>query len=161
MFGMYKMTTIKYVDGDATSPIGSGNKIVCHVCNSIGGWGRGFVLSLSKKWKEPELEYRKWFKDSEPKLGQVQFVRVESDIAVANMIGQEGVGFKDGKPPIRYEAIKECLGAVARIAKKNNASIHAPRFGAGLAGGKWEIIEELINDNLCKNGIEVTIYDYL
>ena len=51
-----------YFEGDATSPIGDGKKIIPHVCNDIGGWGKGFVLALSKKWPEPEEYYRKFFR---------------------------------------------------------------------------------------------------
>ncbi|GAL87250.1 hypothetical protein NEMVEDRAFT_v1g223552 [Sporocytophaga myxococcoides] len=53
------MEAIEYTKGDATRPVGSGNKIIVHVCN--GGWGKGFVMSISKRWKLPETEYRKWY----------------------------------------------------------------------------------------------------
>lgn len=49
---------IKYIIGDATEPQGEGNKIIVHCCNNIGGWGAGFVLSLSKKWLEPGSKER-------------------------------------------------------------------------------------------------------
>lgn len=40
---------IHYITGDATIPIGEGKKIIAHVCNDIGAWGKGFVLPLAKK----------------------------------------------------------------------------------------------------------------
>ncbi len=43
------MTEIRYVTGDATRPVGDGDKIIVHVCNDIGGLGRGFVAALSKR----------------------------------------------------------------------------------------------------------------
>jgi hypothetical protein len=55
---MSKPSLLKYVIGDATSPQGTGNKIIVHICNDIGGWGLGFVLALSKRWKAPEIQYR-------------------------------------------------------------------------------------------------------
>ena len=158
------MTEIKYIKGDATNPIGDGRKILIHCCNNEGKWGAGFVLALSKKWKEPEVRYRKWAKGyiGNPKfeLGNVQFVKVKDDIVVGNMIGQDGIGFKNGKPPIRYNAIERCLNEVAEVAKKYNASIHAPKFGSALAGGDWNKIEELIKKTLCDNDIDVTIYEF-
>lgn len=45
---------IIYIKGDATSPISPGNKIITHICNDIGGWGKGFVLALSKNGKLPK-----------------------------------------------------------------------------------------------------------
>jgi O-acetyl-ADP-ribose deacetylase (regulator of RNase III) len=159
------MKKITYIRGDATNPQSEGNKIIVHVCNSIGGWGRGFVLSLSGKWKEPEAEYRKWAKGEltyKPfKLGQVQFVKVEKDLVVANMIGQEGTHSQNGVPPVRYNAIAECLEKVAEMALKYKASVHLPYLmGAGLAGGDWNRIEEIIIKNLCEKDIDVTAYDF-
>lgn len=56
------MTVINYTTGDATAPTTQGNKIIVHICNDVGGWGKGFVLAISKKWKQPEQNYREWYK---------------------------------------------------------------------------------------------------
>ena len=137
---------ILYIKGDATAPIGLGVKVITHICNDIGGWGKGFVLALSKKWKMPEEAYRQWYKSQEEfTLGAVQFVNVENELYVANMIGQHGI-YKDSKglPPIRYDAVRQCLKEVALFAIDNKASVHMTRIGCGLAGGKWELMEQLI-----------------
>lgn len=34
------MKTIQYIKGDATCPHAEGNKIIAHICNNIGGWGK-------------------------------------------------------------------------------------------------------------------------
>ena len=52
--------SLNFIIGDATQPVGEGTKIIVHVCNDIGGWGRGFVVALSKRWPEPERRYRAW-----------------------------------------------------------------------------------------------------
>jgi O-acetyl-ADP-ribose deacetylase (regulator of RNase III) len=49
------MNEISYLQGDATSPQAKGNKIIAHICNDLGRWGKGFVLAISKRWPEPEL----------------------------------------------------------------------------------------------------------
>ena len=152
---------ILYIKGDATAPIGSGVKVITHICNDIGGWGKGFVLALSKKWKMPEEAYRQWYKSQEEfTLGAVQFVNVENKLYVANMIGQQGI-YKNtnGLPPIRYEAVRQCLKKVALFAMEQKASIHMPRIGCGLAGGKWEVIEQIIKEELIDKEIAVTVYD--
>jgi hypothetical protein len=33
-------------------------------------------------------------------------------------------------------------------------------MGAGLAGGQWERIAEIIEAELCNYGLHVTVYDY-
>lgn len=157
---------IKYVVGDATEPIGNGPKVIVHCCNDIGGWGAGFVRALSRKWTEPEAQYREWFNGTQPKphLGEVQFVKVapttftEDGIWVANLIGQRGIGpDHEGKPPIRYNAIREGMERVVVFAITKHASIHMPRMGAGLAGGDWRVIEYILND--VADNMEITVYD--
>ncbi len=152
---------IKYTKGDATHPQGTGNKIIAHICNDIGGWGRGFVVAVSKRWKEPEREYRLWALDlartkSLP-LGEIQLVSVEPDTWVCNMVAQRGVVPLGGVSPIRYEALDECLRLLAAEAAEHSASIHMPRIGCGLAGGTWDKVEPLVEQRL--SGIDVTVYD--
>jgi O-acetyl-ADP-ribose deacetylase (regulator of RNase III) len=158
---------IRYITGDATQPTGEGTKIITHVCNDIGAWGAGFVLALSNRWDEPEREYRK-LKHAERQLGNVQLVCVEPDKYVANMIAQRGImdtmkrGVLDHgrEPAIRYDALKKCLEQVRNDAHTLNASVHMPRIGCGLAGGKWEKIEPIIMECLVDAGIEVVVYDF-
>jgi O-acetyl-ADP-ribose deacetylase (regulator of RNase III) len=155
--------TITYLKGDATSPQASGNKIITHVCNDLGGWGKGFVLAISQRWPEPESAYRAWYRDrtsNDFTLGAVQFVQVEANIWVANMIGQQGLRKGSEGPPIRYQAVSAGLAEVARKAGELQASIHMPRIGCGLAGGKWEHIEPLIQLELTERGLAVYVYDF-
>lgn len=156
------MKIINYLKGDAANPQVEGNKIIVHICNDIGGWGKGFVMAISKRWKKPESEYREWFQSGENfNLGEIQMVQVEEDIWVCNMIGQhKTISSSKGIPPIRYEAVEKCLEKVSIEASKINASIHMPRIGCGLAGGKWEEIESIITKTLLKGDVEVYVYDF-
>ena len=157
---------ITYVIGDATDPQVPGNKVIAHVCNDQGGWGRGFVLSLSKRWAAPEEAYRGWFKEKDSEdlalppfeLGSTIFVPVTPEVQVANMIAQHGTRFKDG-PPIRYGALEECLGDVERWARDwDRASVHMPRIGCGLAGGSWSEVEVIIQRVFVDT--QVYVYDF-
>lgn len=153
------MRKITYLKGDATSPNQVGNKIIAHICNDIGGWGKGFVMAISKKWKTPEKSYRQWFSEKQNfDLGEIQLIQVEADVFVANMIAQHGINTSE--KPIRYDAVEKCLAKLASEANVLNASVHMPRIGCGLAGGKWEFIEPLIVKTLLANNIDVFIYDF-
>jgi O-acetyl-ADP-ribose deacetylase (regulator of RNase III) len=156
------MKSIHYLRGDATSPQAKGNKIIAHVCNTVGGWGKGFVLAISRKWPEPERAYREWYHNRASNdfgLGAVQFVQVEQSIWVANMVGQKGVKAGSHGPPIRYDALEACLQTLGDMAYEKSASIHMPRIGCGLAGGKWEYVEPLIEKALSSRYLEVYVYD--
>jgi O-acetyl-ADP-ribose deacetylase (regulator of RNase III) len=156
------MNPITVLKGDATAPVGGGNRIICHVCNDIGGWGKGFVLAISKRWKEPEAQYRAWHTQGESsnfRLGAIQLVRVTPDIEVANMIAQRDVRQVAGVPPIRYDALRECLATLASHARNQQASVHMPRIGCGLAGGTWNEVEAIIHATLVATGVPVCVYD--
>lgn len=156
------MKELQYLKGDATNPQSEGNKIVIHICNDIGGWGKGFVMAISKRWKHPEKKYREWFKSGEGfALGEIQMVHVETDIWVCNMIGQHKIiTNSNGIPPIRYEAVEKCLEKLTLEALKLNAEVHMPRIGCGLAGGKWEEIEPIIVKTLLRHDVSVYVYDF-
>lgn len=183
-FKHIELTPIKFIKGDATNPTDNRTKIIVHICNDVGGWGKGFVMAISKRWKQPETEYRSWYKSKELEntetiqferlesrdkysnekkfeLGNVQFVKASDDIWVANMLAQRDIKpSEDGIPPIRYSYVSECLERVRQFAKVQNASVHMPRIGCGLAGGQWTEIEEIVNNNLIAHEIETTVYDF-
>ncbi|MFD3410031.1 macro domain-containing protein [Streptomyces cyaneofuscatus] len=157
------MSGITYVRGDATAPQGKGVKVIAHVCNDLGGWGKGFVVALSRRWPEPEAAYRRWHREragNDFALGAVQFVQVGPYLWVANMVGQRGMRTGSKGVPVRYEAIETALGAVAVRAGELRASVHMPRIGCGLAGGKWSRVEPIIEGCLTGEGVSVTVYDH-
>ena len=155
-------TEIEYVRGDATTPLGKGPKVIAHVCNDLGGWGKGFVLAISRRWPEPETAYRRWQREragNDFGLGAVQVVQVDRLLWVANMVGQHGIR-TGSRRPVRYEAIDTALDTVAERAVELGASVHMPRIGCGLAGGRWQRIEPLVLARLTGRGIAVTVYDH-
>ncbi|MFB6851205.1 macro domain-containing protein [Streptomyces sp. NPDC056121] len=157
------MSEIAYVRGDATLPLGKGTRIVTHVCNDIGGRGKGFVLALSRRRPEPEAAYRRWHRERAKNdfgLGAVQYVQVERHLWIAHMIGQRGTRTGSKGVPVRYEAMDAGLTDIAAKAAELGASVHMPRIGCGLAGGKWSRVEPLISDRLVARGIVVTVYDH-
>lgn len=154
---------ITYLEGDATVPQAKGNKIIAHVCNDSGGWGRGFVLAILHRWPEPEREYRRWHRErahNDFGLSAVQFVKVMGDTWIANMVGQHGVRGRSNPRPIRYEALQTCPLKVAAASVEIDASVHMPRIGCGLAGGTWDRVEPFIVATLAEAGAAVFVYDF-
>lgn len=156
---------IKYAHGDATDLSSADGVILAvpHICNDRGGWGKGFVLAVSKRWSQPEEKYRRLFRGGQVALGRIQVVPVGNGIVVVNMIAQSGYRRNNGEPPISYEALDECLAAFRKradrlVAKGGRLEIHMPRIGCGLAGGRWEEIEPIIEKHL--GVFPVTVYDW-
>lgn len=140
---------ITYVKGDATRPIGDGNKIIAHIVNSLGGWGSGFVVPLGALYPKAEMSYRRWADhrnqevsewSPEFELGNTQFVNVAPGLCVANMCAQDGYPSRANPHPCDLDATASCLEDVYRLAFNNDASIHMPRIGCGLGGAEWDEI---------------------
>jgi O-acetyl-ADP-ribose deacetylase (regulator of RNase III) len=162
---------MKYIEGDLFKFVPQDSDehvIIAHVCNSIGAWGAGFVIPLAQHYPEARRVYKEAFANNDPfaQLGWTQFVN-QDKIIIANMIAQEGVGPSfcevTGKmqPPIRYASLQQCMFAVRDNALKlmeegKKVRIAAPMFGSGLAGGDWNIIENMIK--LTWEKIDTTVY---
>ncbi len=90
----------------------------------------------------------------------VKGVQVERQVWVANMIGQRGIRTGSKGVPVRYDAIDTALTHLGERAAERDASVHMPRIGCGLAGGKWSRVEPLIVERLLGRGIAVSVYDH-
>ena len=145
---------------------GTAVKIIPHVCNDLGIAGAGFIVPLYNLFPKAKQDYQEYvdFQNKAPidnaLLGETVFTKIPPKVIVANMIAQKGIGRND--KPIRYAALAKCMESVRKTAemvreKGGKVEIHAPKFGSGLAGGKWELIEELINE--IWNELEVTVYE--
>ena len=165
----FNMSRIHYIKGDATYPDAChGRKIIAHIVNDEGKWGRGFALALGKKFPFARVDYLRWHRDGPHfGLGKVKFTNGPTDYApspiwIAHMVAQHSVQIVSrplSTPPIRYEALRVCLHIVSAAAANSKRTVHMPRIGTGLAGGRWEMIEPLINRTLCEKGIDVYVYD--
>lgn len=173
---------IHYLKGDATNPQTKGPKIIAHVCNDAGKWGAGFVLAVSDHYPIVRDLYLRWYagklksidyhdgvycSQGRFMLGEVQIILqlgAGKTMYVANMIAQHGIKTGSHGSPIRYDALEACLKKVALEVKQLEVplrvpvSVHMPRIGCGLAGGRWEEVEPLITNAL--QGVEVYVYDY-
>lgn len=154
---------IKYVKGDATFPTGDGVRVIVHSCNDEGGWGpagASTASSISKRWKDPEAEYRQQFEAGEPglKLGEVQLVDVGAQLWVANCIAQRGYRRPGNLTPFRYEAFSTCCEFLVRTFSGQNASFHMPKVGCGLGGADWHSVEHILQKTLVAAELPVTVY---
>jgi hypothetical protein len=154
---------------DLLDKVESRKIVLPHVCNDVGAWGRGFVVPLGQRFPCAKDRYLESFANEDFKLalGCIQIVPVSyigtingmKSVSVCNMIAQHRlISDSLSRPPIRYVALADCMKKVAAIAEAEEAEIHAPKFGAGLSGGQWEFIEELIRELWLDRKLSVTIY---
>lgn len=167
------MDKITYLKGDATQPIGDDNKIIAHVVNNQGAWGAGFTKALDGRWPKARLDYNIWWSSQSKtpphdtagfNLGNVRYSLVGREPQgslqwVAHMQAQQGLIGRGNPRPLRYDALGACLHKVGMMALEVDATVHMPRIGCGLAGGDWNIVGLLINEALCRQRVDVFVYD--
>lgn len=153
---------MKYIEADLFKGI-VGNysdkvTIIPHICNNVKKWGAGFVIPLANHFPEARSAF---YDVDDPQLGNTVFVQADKvPVVVANMFAQDGVGPTLGVPPIRYDALQKCMDAVRDMAQHSlrECVIACPMFGAGLAGGDWEIISKMIFQTWSEAKIETQVY---
>ncbi|MDB5297015.1 MAG: hypothetical protein JWO31_2998 [Phycisphaerales bacterium] len=155
---------VRYIVGDATAPAGDGPRVIAHVCNDVGAWGRGFVVPLGRRYPVARERFRDWYAGRDVAappfgLGGAQLVPVGPQLWVANLVGQHKLKAVGRVPPVRYEAIREALTRLAGFAAERGATVHMPRIGCGLAGGTWERVGPIVEATLAAAGVDVTVYD--
>lgn len=152
---------IRYLKGNALEPRGDDQKLIVQVVNDKAMiWGAGFSKQLRNKWPHAQAEFKDWVLGAkrEFKLGAAHIVRVDDSTTVVSLVAQHGFGPAD-HPRVRYNALATALQQVGEMANNAGASIHMPRIGSGLAGGSWEVVEEIVEETLCQQGLKVTVYD--
>ena len=147
---------IDYIKGDLLS-VKEG--IIVHGCNSHGIMGAGVALAIKTKY--PAAYYMSGYRLSEErKLGEIYWWDNEP-LYIANAITQKDFG-RDGNRYVNYSAIAKAFYEVFEFAKhkmhKKILDVHFPMIGAGLGGGDWEIIEQIINDCDPDNEINKTCW---
>ena len=149
------------VVGDATSPVGSGPRIITHVVNDVARafGGGGFANQLGRVVQHSASTYRAWTIASPDNLalGNVHIVDLGDEITVASMVAQHGYGASDS-PRLKYAALTECLSKVRDAARQRNATVHMPPIGMGSGRGVWELVAAEVKRTLCFEGVPVTVY---
>ncbi len=165
------MPKLTYVEGDLFSNLGGKDKsiIITHVVNNKGVWGGGFVVPLARSFPSVKSAYQRWemleIGDSKDRalywpnnrfgLGNSQFLCVAPNIVVVNMVAQDND--KEGRF-VDYGALVTCMQVVVRAGiPMFDPIIYCPLFGAGIGGGSWHIIEEIIHDVWLKY-VDVTAF---
>lgn len=144
------LITIKQGSATSPRPDSSGGVIIGSLNNDCNAWGAGFVLALDKLSAIPQAAYRALAKDhgGNIPLGTTQFVEIQKDLWVANMIAQRGIKKSAGNDClIDYEAFKRCLKTTFERAIQLTCNVHMPAgIGSGLAGGDKSKIHQIIKE---------------
>lgn len=156
------MGEIKTIIGDILSPNTDENKpvMVCHQVNCKGKMGAGLALQVKRKYPWIYKHYQDKCELIANGIGGVGDVQMfscitESGYLLANIFGQEGYG--RNRRYTDYDALRQAFQHIAFFYPTYTVRIPY-LMGCGLAGGDWNIVSKIINEELVEGGIEVEIW---
>lgn len=136
--------------------------IIVHGCNSHGIMGSGIARQIKEKYPQCFRSYQSHCNSviREKLLGSVLDYPVENkNLVICNAITQQDFG-GDGKQYVSYRAIHTAFQKILKTAQFYNLDVHYPLIGAGLGGGNWSIISDIISSILDSSGVNHTLWIY-
>jgi O-acetyl-ADP-ribose deacetylase (regulator of RNase III) len=147
---------IHYIDGDLIELAKQGTfDVIVHGCNCQNVMGAGIALQIAQTWPQAvraDVMCNSMLgKYSECVVGNLTIINAYTQMYPG--VAQYGVDSNMH----RLLAIHKVFSQLDKTLKKD-AMIGIPKIGAGLAGGKWETIEKVINCAITKHDIIVVNY---
>lgn len=164
---------LKHTVDDIADAIGAATDgtevVIAHVVSdSSRAWGRyGAAGALARVVPVAASAFRSWSIANGDSLilGNIHSVKVRAtngaQVTVVSLIAQAGHG-PSATPRVSYVALAEALDKLANVAQAAggtaSGTVHMPRIGAGQGGGRWDLIEAMIERSLLARDIPVVIY---
>jgi O-acetyl-ADP-ribose deacetylase (regulator of RNase III) len=151
---------LEYRVGDITR---APEQIIAHGCNAQGRFGRGVAAAIRSRWPDAAEIYKAEFEHANNiSTGSVIWALPRPDDdrpIIAHMITQAFYG-ADGRRYVSYDAIDVCLRKVASRAlnELQIEEVAIPLVGAGLGGGRWGVVREIISGVLADWDIRFVMY---
>jgi O-acetyl-ADP-ribose deacetylase (regulator of RNase III) len=132
---------ISYITGDL---LDANQQVIIQGCNAQGVMGSGVAKSIRSKWPNVYEIYNLRYKTFGLELGDIIPVATVDGHIIVNCITQEFYG-RDPIQYVSYDAIATCLEKINnRVLDWGVSEVAMPKVGAGLGGGSWDIIEQII-----------------
>lgn len=137
------------VHGNAVAALQRGDiDILGHQVNLRGVMGAGIARQIKGAFPPAFALYREAIDQHALSLGDVQLLQVGPSRWIANIAGQNGIGWRVG-PQTDYAALKCAFGKLAELTEGTTLRIGLPYgIGCGLAGGDWDIVSQIIAERL-------------
>ena len=119
-------------------------QIIIHGCNCFRSFGAGIAKSIKERYPEAYDADLNTGHGDKNKLGQYSYAKLSDDKTIINAYTQYAYG--RNKVNADYDAIRKVFILLEEKYRNSNILIGIPMIGAGLAGGDWETISNIIND---------------
>lgn len=135
--------------------------IIVHGCNAVGVMGSGVAKAIKDKYPGAYNTYKDDIDNGNYGVGDVSWWNKDYDfgLIIASAITQEYYGRDPLVRYVNYVALSKCFDEIMGNAEYQNSVVYFPKIGAGLGGGDWNIIEQLIIDADPYNKVKKVCYE--
>jgi O-acetyl-ADP-ribose deacetylase (regulator of RNase III) len=144
------------INADILSNLNTGvqRTIILHGCNCFHTMGAGIAKYLKDKYPQIYTADCMTKRGDKDKLGTCSRAILNPNLHILNCYTQYNYG-REKILYASYLAIEECCKQVVAIYDPS-WEIRMPKIGCGLAGGDWNIVENIIKETL--NKFNVLVY---
>lgn len=149
--------TIQYIQGNlfAAKP-----QVIVHGCNNLAIMGAGFALQLKMIYPKAYEDYRTHVMYVSRTIGTVNTSHQPNGVIVYNAITQT---LSDDLKNVYYDGVDRCLETIAaerssiagNSVEEFETPISMPKIGAGLGGGHWPVLAQIIAHRLEKFNVHI------
>lgn len=159
---------IKYKVGDLITAAQNGEvNVIAHGCNCFNAMGSGIAPLIAAAFPAAKEADQDTEKGSRSKLGTFSYANMWNPrpgpiglLQIYNLYTQYRYGRRaDGKINLNYGAFVSSFQSMLKDLESYDgvAKIGIPKIGAGLGGGDWDIISDLL-EAITPKEIDVTVY---
>jgi len=144
---------MKYIKGDLVRDCRQFD-VIGHGCNCFRNMGAGIARAVRQSFADAYRADLNTKHGAKSKLGTYSHA-VIGELTIVNLYTQ--YKYTRTEVDADYDAIRKCMKAL----KKDFAgmSIGLPFIGAGLAGGNWELISNIIEEELKGEDVTIVIWE--
>lgn len=147
---------MKEIKGDLVKLAGEGVfDVIVHSTNCFCCMGAGIAKQIRITTPEVYHDDMLTVPGDRKKLGTIRSVITHLSYTVVNAYIQYGYG--SGGVHVSYDAVRSAMKKT-KEAFTGGERIGLPLIGAGLAGGDWAVIKDIIDEEL--NGLDVTVVHF-
>lgn len=150
---------MKIVKGDLLKLASEGHfDVIVHGCNCFCTMGAGIAKQIKEQIPGAFEADKRTVRGDESKLGTITSVltnRYKSPLVVVNAYIQ--YRFAEAGDSVDYYAVRSCMEIIAK--RYRGKRIGMPKIGAGLAGGDWTQIKDIIDEELAGENVTIVEWD--
>lgn len=151
---------MKLIEGNLVEMADNGEfDIIIHGCNCFCTMGAGIAKAIRDRWPEAYTADKATKKGDKGKLGSMSLALVENRVNRKLLIVNLYTQYRFGRDKCHFEYDPFRYGL--RLLRRNiwdHQRVGMPMIGAGLAGGDWKRIRQIIEEEF--DGVNYTVVLY-